>query len=78
MPIDSGSPFAFAIPEAPILEKSRYADISSALRAGPATFVELMSAAGSRDGRDVMRAIEALDVQGLLVREEDGRYSVLS
>ena len=42
-----------------------------------ASFLELMSAAGSRDGRDVMRALEPLHTQGILTRDEDGRYRMV-
>lgn len=49
----------------------------AALRAGPASFLELMSAAGSRDGRDVMRELEALYGKGLLARDDDGRYRMV-
>jgi UbiD family decarboxylase len=74
---EGAKPFEFSIPEPPVLEKSCYADMQTALRAGPATFLELMSAAGSRDGRDVMRALEPLDAKGLLRRDDDGRYRLL-
>jgi 2,5-furandicarboxylate decarboxylase 1 len=71
---DGAKTFDFSIPEAPILEKSPYPDVHAALRAGPASFLELMSAAGSRDGRDVLRELEALHAQGRITRDEDGRY----
>jgi UbiD family decarboxylase len=74
---DGPKSFDFSIPEPPILETSRYPDIHAALQAGPATFLELMSAAGSRDGRDVMRALESLYGEGLLTRDDDGRYRIL-
>lgn len=74
LPIDGAARSALAIPEPPVLEKSRHADLSAALRTGPASFLELMSAAGSRDGRDVMRTLERLYADGRLTRDQDGRY----
>jgi UbiD family decarboxylase len=74
LPIDNPARSELVIPEPPVLEKSRYADLPAALRTGPASFLELMSAAGSRDGRDVMRALERLYAEGRLARNPDGRY----
>jgi hypothetical protein len=36
----------------------------------------LMAAAASRDGREVVLALEALRDAGRLVREKDGRYAL--
>ena len=59
------------------METSPHPNMHAALRAGPASFLELMSAAGSRDGRDVMRELEALYSKGLLARDDDGRYRMV-
>jgi 2,5-furandicarboxylate decarboxylase 1 len=40
----------------------------------PANFLELMSAAGTRDGREIVRELDALYGLGRLARAEDGRY----
>jgi len=47
---------------------------ADALAAGPASFLELMAAEGSRDGRDVLRQLEPLYAAGRLSREPDGPY----
>ena len=44
------------------------------LSAGPASFLELMAAAGSRDGRDVVRELDKLYASDSLGRQSDGRY----
>jgi UbiD family decarboxylase len=48
--------------------------VEERLLAGPATFLELMAAAATRDGRDVLRALDTLYGAGRLGRLEDGRY----
>ena len=45
-----------------------------ALEAGPKHFRELMEAAGSDDGREIVRELEALYAEGRLGRDRDGRY----
>ena len=42
--------------------------------AGPASFLELMAAAGSRDGREIVRELDALYAADKLTRNESGRY----
>ncbi len=42
----------------------------------PASFLELMAAAGTRDGREVVRELDALYGLGRLTRSEDGRYTL--
>jgi UbiD family decarboxylase len=44
------------------------------LAAGPASFLELMTAAGSRDGREIVRELDVLYAAGTLTRNEGGRY----
>jgi 2,5-furandicarboxylate decarboxylase 1 len=51
-------------------------DVESALADGPKSFAALMSAVGSRDGREVVRALDALRKSGRLSREADGLYGL--
>jgi hypothetical protein len=44
------------------------------LAAGPASFLELMVAAGSRDGREIVRQLDTLYAADKLSRNETGRY----
>lgn len=47
----------------------------AALAAGALTFAELMRAVGSRDGRELVRWLEAEHDAGRLQRDDDGRWS---
>jgi len=64
------------IPEPPRYEGARFAGVEAALADGPKHFEALMAALGSRDGREVVRALDELRVTGRLVREPDGRYAL--
>lgn len=64
------------VPEAPRLEGRRFVSVEVALGDGPKRFEELMAAVGSRDGREVVRALEALRAAGRLVRDREGRYAL--
>jgi hypothetical protein len=44
------------------------------LQDGPKFFVELMDAVGSRDGRDVVRHLEAVRLAQGIDRDSQGRY----
>ncbi|HEY5608452.1 MAG TPA: UbiD family decarboxylase, partial [Alphaproteobacteria bacterium] len=48
--------------------------VADVLAAGPASFLELMVAAGSRDGREIVRELDALYTAGTLTRNDSGRY----
>ena len=41
---------------------------------GPASFLELMVAAGTRDGREIVRELDKLYAADKLTRNESGRY----
>lgn len=61
-------------PEPPRYEGRRFDSVQTALADGPKFFVELMSARGSRDGREIVRELEALRRAGALTRDDEGRY----
>jgi UbiD family decarboxylase len=65
-----------SVPEPPRFEGQRFASVRAALDHGPKYFEELMAAVGSRDGREVVRDLEALRGQFGLERDERGRYSL--
>ena len=50
----------------------RFPSLDAALADGPKSFEELMCALGSRDGREIVRALEALRER--LGRDGQGRY----
>jgi 2,5-furandicarboxylate decarboxylase 1 len=60
-------------PLPPTYEGARFDSVQAALEHGPKFFQELMAAIGSKDGREVIRAIDALRVRGI-TRDEVGRY----
>ena len=61
-------------PEPPRYDGKRFDSLEAALADGPKFFVELMSARGSRDGREIVRELEALREKGALQRDAEGRY----
>ena len=48
--------------------------VADALAAGPASFLDLMAALGSKDGREIVRELDALYAARRLGRLDDGRY----
>jgi hypothetical protein len=57
-----------------VLDGRRFASLDAALADGPKFFAQLMSAVGSRDGREIVRALDALRAAGRLERDAEGRY----
>ncbi|MFM0153717.1 UbiD family decarboxylase [Paraburkholderia sediminicola] len=76
-PLTAASTPHYVIPAPPRLGTSPYDGLGEALAAGPASFLELMAASRSRDGRDVLEALEPLYAQGRIGRDDDGRYRLL-
>lgn len=64
------------IPEPPRYEGGRFDSLEAVLRDGAKFFVELMAATGSRDGREIVRALEVLRGEGRLARDAEGRYAL--
>jgi predicted transcriptional regulator len=62
------------MPVPPRYAGRRFESLEAALADGPKFFVELMSARGSRDGREVVRELETLRQSGWLERDAEGRY----
>lgn len=62
------------IPESPTYAGARFASIRAALTDGPKRFEELIAATGSRDGREIVRELEALRATVEIGRDELGRY----
>ncbi len=59
-PFGTGTRLETRIPEPPRFAGKRFASIEAALADGPKYFEQLMTAVGSRDGREIVRALEAL------------------
>ena len=73
-PFGSAGRIETRVGEPPRLGGKRFASVAAALADGPKSFAELMGALGSRDGREIVRALEALRAQVKLARDPDGRY----
>jgi hypothetical protein len=74
-------PFGRRPIETRVPEPSRFQgcapSVVAALTDGPKFFEELMAAVGSRDGREIVRALDALRQKGL-DRDGEGRYFIQS
>jgi hypothetical protein len=68
----------FRVPEAPKLRAAAKQTVHQALHTGPKSFRELMEAAGSRDGREVLIELDAVRKGVGLERGPDGRYRLAS
>jgi 2,5-furandicarboxylate decarboxylase 1 len=67
----------YTVPTAPVFTPGGKRKVADVLADGPCTFLELMEATGSRDGRDVVRALAPLYDEHRLARLDDGRYSLV-
>jgi 2,5-furandicarboxylate decarboxylase 1 len=77
IPFGKTNALEFAIPTPPEPKNGkRYPSVADALAAGPASFLELMAALGSRDGREIVRALDTLYTARRLGRLDDGRYTL--
>ena len=75
-PFGSGGRLEARVPEPPQFSGKRFPSIEAALADGPKFFEDLMSATGSRDGREVVRALDALRALAALDRDAEGRYFI--
>jgi UbiD family decarboxylase len=75
-PFGRGNSFEFKIPVPPILPERKKTSVEATLAAGPATYLELMAAVGTRDGREILPTIGKLYADGRLGRLDDGRYTL--
>ncbi|WP_345635768.1 UbiD family decarboxylase [Rugosimonospora acidiphila] len=75
-PFGSGERIETMVPEPPRYAGPRRESVRAALADGPKYFAELMAALGSRDGREVVRELDALRAVPGLARDAMGRYSI--
>jgi UbiD family decarboxylase len=66
----------FRVPQAPTLAPRPKQSVREALQSGPKSFRELMEATASRDGRDVVVALDAVRQELGLERTPDGKYLI--
>ncbi len=75
IPFGKTDAFEFSVPAPPVATKTaRQKSVADGLASGPASFLELMSALGSTDGREIVRELDALYTALRLGRLDDGRY----
>jgi UbiD family decarboxylase len=75
-PFGTGSRLETRVPEPPTFAGRRFDSVEAALVDGPKFFEDLMSATGSRDGREIVRALEELRGSVALDRDHEGRYVI--
>ncbi len=75
-PFGSAARIETQVPEPPRFQGSRFPSVEAALAHGPKFFEELMTAVGSRDGREIVLALAPLRASGALDRDADGRYLI--
>jgi 3-polyprenyl-4-hydroxybenzoate decarboxylase len=75
-PFGKGDSVEFTVPHAPKMPQRTHQTLEAALTQGPCTFLELMAALGTRDGREILRDFDKLYAQGRLTRLPDGRYAL--
>jgi hypothetical protein len=79
IPFGKANALEFAVPKPPQMQKREpHKSVLDALTAAPASFSELMSALGSKDGREIVRELDGLYGAKRLGRLEDGRYVLKS
>jgi 2,5-furandicarboxylate decarboxylase 1 len=75
IPFGKTDSFEFSVPTPPVAKKAAaQKSVADALAAGPASFLELMAALNSKDGREIVRELDALYAARRLGRLDDGRY----
>src|ERR1700688_43668 len=75
IPFGKADSLEFSVPTPPVAKKAvQHKSVEEALAAGPASFLELMAALGSKDGREIVRALDVLYAAKNLGRADDGRY----
>jgi 3-polyprenyl-4-hydroxybenzoate decarboxylase len=77
-PLGKDSEFAYTVPLPPVLPQAKRRSVEAVLAEGPATYLDLMAALGTRDGREILRVLEKLYAAGKLGRLDDGRYVLSS
>jgi hypothetical protein len=77
IPFGKANSLEFSAPTPPVApQHARHASVADALAAGPASFLELMAALGSKDGREIVRVLDGLYAAQRLGRRDDGRYTL--
>lgn len=73
-PFGTGNRMEARVPAPPVYDGAQFTSLEAALRDGPKFFAQLMTATGSRDGREIVLKLEEL--RGTLERDGEGRYFI--
>jgi UbiD family decarboxylase len=73
-PFGKGDAFEFTVAAPPVMPQRARGGVEETLAQGPASYLELMAATGTRDGREILLMLDKLYGDGRLGRSEDGRY----
>ncbi len=72
----TGGALERTVPQTPKYQGKRFASVEAALTDGPKYFEELMTAIGSRDGREIVRMLDGFRKAGTLTRDDRGRWAL--
>ncbi len=78
LPFGRTEALEFTPPAAPEFGQASFQTVPAALAEGPLHFGQIMGAIGSRDGRDVVLALDEIRQAGDLTRMKDGRWALKS
>ena len=73
-PFGKGDSFEFTVAAPPVMPAREHGSVEETLTRGPASYLELMAATGTRDGREILLTLDQLYAEGRLGRDENGRY----
>jgi 2,5-furandicarboxylate decarboxylase 1 len=68
--------FEFTVAAPPVMPERKRQDVEALLAAGPASYLDMMAALGTRDGREILPTLDKLYAEGRLTRLDDGRYAL--
>lgn len=74
MPLAMARSIESRVPTPPTFEGDRFASVEAALADGPKTYEQLMTAIGTRDGREIFAVFDELRAAGRLARDDAGRW----
>lgn len=74
-PMEHATKWELQTPQPPSYQGKTFPSVEAALRDGPKRFEELMTATGSRDGRDIVAELDKLRPAGL-TRDDLGQYFI--
>jgi 2,5-furandicarboxylate decarboxylase 1 len=75
-PFGMNDAFEFTVAAPPQIPERKSASVEAVLAEGPASYIDLMAAVGTRDGREILTVLDRLYTAGRLGRHEDGRYKL--